>query len=206
MRTLAYFIILLISLNAHSASNCGVKNVNGVKDINLQDVNWSGECKDGYANGIGLLSFKFQYKNELLSQENFGKMDNGIFTGLHLWCSNTENQTYRFVKYYNKGYENIIGPVIVTAADNNHLPLHQRLWSDANAEPDKNNKQPIISYEKALSDIKAYITQRNEPNIPSVDFEVFKAYLEGRVKVTGEDDPPALGATLKPRGGDKKRK
>lgn len=197
---------MLLSLNAHSASNCGVKNVNGIKDLNLQDVNWTGECKDGYANGIGLLSFKFQYENKMLSQENFGKMDNGKFTGLHLWCSNTEKQTYRFVKYYKNGYENIVGPVIVTAADNINLPLHQRVWSDANAEPDINNKQPIISYEKALNDIKAYIAQRNEPNIPSVDFEVFKAYLEGRVKVTGEDDSPVLGAALKPSRATKKKK
>ena len=197
MRALVFFIVMSISFNVHSATNCGVKG------FNLQDVNWTGECKNGYANGIGLLSFKFQYENEMISQENFGKIDNGKFTGLHLWTSDTEKQTYRFVKYYKDGKESFIGPVIVTAADNINLPLHQRLWSDSNAEPDKSNKQPIISYEKALNDIKAYVAQRNEP---SIDFEIFKAYLEGRVRVTGEDDPPVLGAALKPSGGGKKKK
>ena len=154
------------------------------------------ECKDGYANGIGLLSYKFKSQN----LETFGKMDNGKSTGLHLLIFYEGNQTYRFVKYYIDGEESDIGPVIITGTDNMHLPLHQRLWVDGNAESDKNNKKPVITYEKALIEIKAYIAKRNEP---SIDFEVFKAYLEGRVKVTGEDDPPALGVALKPSGGGK---
>ena len=93
--------------------------------------------------------------------------------------------------------------MIVTGSDNINSPFHQRLWIDANAEADINNKQPVITYEKALSDIKAYMAQRNEP---SINFEVFKAYLEGRVRVTGQDDPPVLGAALTPSGGKAKKK
>jgi len=193
MRKLIFFIMMLISLNAYSASNCSVKG------YDVQEVNWTGECKDGIANGIGLLSYKY----EMVSKEYFGKMNNGRFTGLQLWTNDTEKQIFRFVKYFKDGKESYIGPAIITGSDNINLPLHQRLWIDSNAEPDKNNNQPIITYEKALSDIKAYIAQRNEP---SIDFEVFKAYLEGRVKVTGEDDPPALGAALKPTGAKAKKK
>ena len=102
--------MLLISFNAHSASNCGVKIV-------VQDVNWTGECKDGYANGIGLLSYKFKSQN----LETFGKMDNGKSTGLHLLIFYEGNQTYRFVKYYIDGEESDIGPVIITGTDNMHF-------------------------------------------------------------------------------------
>lgn len=186
----------LLSFNVHANTNCGVK-------LTLQDVSWTGECKDGYANGIGLFSYKYMNKNnKLIAQETFGKIIDGKFTGLHLVTPDTEKPVYRFVKYYKNGYESAVGPTIVTGTDNMNLLLHQRTWADVNAEPDENNKQPVISYEKALTDIKIYIAQRNEP---SVDFEVFKAYLEGRVRVEGEDDPPVLGAALKPGSGKKKK-
>jgi hypothetical protein len=189
MKRLIVLCISLLSIGAYADSNCGAKYVT---DSNAK---WTGECVNGQAHGIGLLSFTYNNK----THETFGKFINGNWTGLHLYT----NGVYKFVKYYKNSVESIVGPAIVTGNDNINLPLYKRLWADGNAEPDANNKQPVISYEKALSDIQAYIAQRNEP---SVDFEIFKAYLEGRVRVTGVDDAPASGGALKPKVGGKSTK
>lgn len=190
MKNLIVLFISFVSLGAHAGSTCLHRLVPEVK------TNWTGECVGGYTQGVGLMTF---INGDGIPQEVFGKMKNGRFTGLQLYTADTsKTKLHTFVRYSST----TMGPFAVTLPDNSHLPWSQRIWSDSNANTDANNNQPVISYEKSLSDIKAYIAQRNEP---SVDFEIFKAYLEGRVRVTGEDDAPVLGRALKPNRSSKKK-
>ena len=148
MRVIVFLLFGLMSLNAFADSICGAKYITD------QSSKWTGECVNGQANGIGLLSFVYIDKNGIsISQETFGRFINGSWSGLHLYTADTKTQKFKFVKYYNNSIENIIGPVVVTGSDNMHLPLYQRTWSDVNAKSDANNNQPEISYEKALNDI-----------------------------------------------------
>ena len=156
--TIAIFTVGLVSFNAYADSTCIARFEPEIT------VNWTGECVGGYVHGVGLMRF---INSSGISRETFGRMNNGRFTGLQLYTSDTAaSNIYTYVRYSNT----TIAPAVVIDAKKAYLPFSQRIWYDSKAEP-VNNEQPVISYEKALSDIKAYIAQRNEP---SVDFEVFK--------------------------------
>lgn len=193
MKTLIFILMGLMSISAYADSNCKLKTPVTV-------ISWTGVCSDGYIDGIGELAYQFSNtKGELTRIQTFGKVNQGMPTGLHSSAADPSPTTQFSTYYTNNGSLKQTGILVASDSSNQHLPLSKRFWgAEAN---DGNNES--ITYELALNKMKAYIEERNEP---SIDFEVFKAYLEGRVKVTGEDDPLVLGAALKPSGGKAKKK
>lgn len=191
--TQASFIILasLLSLSTYANENC---------KLYAEELSWSGACENGYANGVGELSYKQPNQGDTV--KTFGKVSDGVITGLHLTVMSTYPD-YLYSTFYIKGSPKHLGPTIVTVPDSKNLPIYKRAWTNINSQADAKGNLPDISYDEALNLIKTYLTQASDP---SMSFEIFKAYLEGRVRVTGEDDPPVFGAELKPSDGKKVKK
>ena len=191
MRGVIFLLFGLMSLNAFADSSCKLKTP-------VTFISWTGVCSDGYVDGIGELSYQFsQGQGEVTKVKTFGKVNQGIPSGLHL-AIEAGSPTVGFNSYFTNGALEMIGVLVASNSSNQQLPLSKRFWG---VKVDSSHND-VITYEEALNKIKTFISQKGEP---SIDFEVFKAYLEGRVKVTGEDDPPVLGAALKPSGGKKKK-
>ena len=185
IKTFIFVLLCFVSIHTYADVNCKFKITDPI-------IDWTGGCENGLASGIGELT----YTREGIKVVTFGKFQDGHATGLQLSIYNN----LAFIAYWTRSKFNKIGPAY-SIEDLSNLPPMKRRWADSNAPP-ISNIQPDISYEEALNQTKIYIAQKSDP---SIDFEVFKAYLEGRVKVMGEDDPPVLGAALKPNGSSKKK-
>ena len=193
MRGLIFLLFGLMSLNAFADSSCKLKTP-------VTFISWTGVCSDGYVDGIGELTYQFsQGQGKVAKVKTFGKVNQGIPSGLHLSIEAVSPNT-GFNTYFTNGALKLIGVLVASTPENQHLPLSKRLWGGSVDLSFSHND--VITYDEALNKIKTFISQKGEP---SIDFELYKAYLEGRVRVTGEDDAPVLGATLKPSGGKKKK-
>ncbi len=102
--------------------------------------------------------------------QTFGKVNQGVPSGLHLTIEG-KSPNIRFNTYFTNGALDLTGVMVATGTDNQHLPLNKRLWA---VDDGSDNNEPT-TYEVALNKIKTYISQKSEP---SIDFDVFKAYLE----------------------------
>lgn len=192
MKVLIFLLLNLMSISTYANSDCKLKTP-------VTFISWTGVCSDGYVDGIGELAYQFSNSEGKLTRiQTFGKVNQGIPTGLHSSTADPAPTT-QFSTYFTNGGLEQTGVLVASDSSNQQLPLSKRYWG-AKANDGENKS---ITYEDALNKIKTYIAHRNQP---SIDFEIFKAYLEGRVKVTGEDDSPATGIALKPTGGKAKRK
>ncbi len=190
MRTIIFTLLCVMSVSSYADSNCKTLS----DDANAL-ISWSGTCENGLANGIGELVYR--PKKPI---KTFGMVKKGNITGLHL----AEEQGFGYVHlvYFNEqnGNAELIGPFYESKGA---LAPQIQKWADFNGKLDSQKNKPLMTYEEVLNRLKTFVAQKNEA---SVDFEIFKAYLEGRVRVTGEDDPPVLGAALKPSAGKPKQK
>lgn len=223
MKTFIILLMAAISPTVYADSNCKI-----LREDDVPAISWNEPCLNGLADGVGELVYRPEKPIK-----TFGLVRKGIITGLHI---TTENRLDHYVVYFRDrgSIVKFVGPAyFINKIDPNLVPQNTQ-WADANKPLDPNSKgqagaaYQAISYEKVLSDIKAYIAQGNEP---SVSFEVFKAYLEGRVSAanatyginnnsvvaqsTGDvnkeaDDPPVVGISLslgntKPKKKSKKK-
>lgn len=186
MRALVFLFMTALSTSTNADVNCKFMITDPI-------IDWTGTCENGLASGIGELT----YTREGNKVVTFGKFKEGHATGIHL----SKHNNIAFIAYWIRSKFNTIGPAYDASRNMTNLPPMKMRWADSNASP-VSGIQPDISYEQVISEAKSYVKQKSEP---SIDFEIFKAYLEGKVRVTGEDDPPVFGAELKPSGGGKKK-
>jgi hypothetical protein len=166
MKALIVLLLGTLSIHANAETQCKLRTPVTV-------IKWTGVCTDGYANDVGELEYQFETKPGIVNTIfTYGKVHQGVPTGLHLSRHRTSQST-GFSVYFTDGWVELINVLVASTPSNQHLPLSERPWVDQTSKlPD-----PSITYQEALNKIILFIAQKNEP---SIEFEQYRAYLEGK--------------------------
>lgn len=194
MRLLILLLINLITSTAWANSNCKIANLDTVV------LGWTGNCTEGLADGYGIL--KFRDNDPVKTSTYIGYFAKGVASGPLIYLGH--QSTLAVIQYFNSGKRDDRFPYffIDVSPDASLTNLSSKVFYDDVTKDSKGN--PVsIPYQSAINSISAYVSSKNTSD---TEFKLFKGLLEGNVRVSGEDDPPVLGAALKPSAGSKKKK
>ena len=187
MRWLIFLLINLVTSSAQANSICNISN------SKIVVTGWTGNCNEGMADGYGVLNFR---DNDPVKTQTFiGYFIKGIPSGPHINIG--QESKIMVVVYFNNGNRDDGFPTHYIDNNSRQLKLSNSVFYDDATRDSKGN--PVsIPYQSVINAIYTYVSSKNYSD---TEFKLFKDYLEGKVRVTGDDDPLVFGAALKPNGG-----